>query len=374
MKRNLLDTFALLTLLFLLAGPFPAGAESLARGAFLAPTTFADVIEQVTPAVVHIVVKKTPKTTTGPTRGTDFFNDPVIADFFGEGVSVPQHPGEKRPHYANGSGFVIDAQGYILTNAHVVADADTITVLFPDKRSLSGTLIGSDPLSDVALIRVQGRNLPFAELGDSDALRVGDWALAIGSPLQTMQTVTAGIISATGRSSVGISAYEDFIQTDAVINPGNSGGPLFNIHGQVIGINTAFVTQAGGYMGVGFAIPINMARVIAQRLQEDGGMIRGWLGVTLRDVTPDMLVARNWPVDALHGAVVTRIDPDSPAAKSSLRQGDLILAFEGSAIKGAADLRNRVALSRPGSKASITHLHKGRQRTASIVLGTLQQE
>jgi serine protease Do len=339
--------------------------------------SFADVIDTIKPAIVHVVVKKTEGDAQKDRKKSpeeEFFNNPLITEFFGGQQRPTQPKKENRDHYGHGSGFVISADGYILTNAHVVNKATEITVLFPDKRSQPAKLIGADPLSDIALIRVDRGNLPVVTLGNSDTLRVGDWALAIGSPFESIQTVTAGIISATGRSSVGISEYEDFIQTDAAINPGNSGGPLVNSAGQVIGINTAFLTQTGGYMGIGFAIPVNMAKIVADQLRKNGKMVRAWLGVALKDVSPDLLVTEKVSAEVLDAALVNAVEADSPAAKSSLQKGDLIVALDGKKIKGAADLRNRVALSAPGSTMEIRFFRKGKQLTTTVRLEAARTE
>lgn len=370
-----------LPFVFILSIVLPGGAETAhatgSAGCLMeTATTFADMIETVKPAVVHIVVKKVlQKKDNDTTLEQEFFNNALMKDFFGDQQrQKPEVPKEKRDHYAHGSGFVINSEGYILTNAHVIANAEEITVFFPDKRSLKAEVKGADPLSDVALLRVEASNLPALRLGSSESLRVGEWAIAIGSPFETIQTVTAGIVSAKGRSSVGISEYEDFIQTDAAINPGNSGGPLLNIHGQVIGINTAFLTQTGGYMGIGFAIPIDMARIIAGRLQTEGKMTRAWLGVALKDVAPEMLAKEKIQTDLANAALVFSIEADSPATKSSLRKGDLITSLDGVQIAGAADLRNRIALSTPGSTLSVQFFREGRKQTTKVVLGEKKEE
>ncbi len=348
------------------------GSQAISADARFIDTShsFADMIERIKPAIVHVIVKKSVSDTKNDNKKSpeeEFFNNSLMTEFFGDQQrSMPKKKVDNRDHYGHGSGFVISPDGYILTNAHVVSRAEQITVLFPDKRSLPAELIGADPLSDVALIRVDRSNLTVVMLGNSDSLRVGDWAIAIGSPFETIQTVTAGIISATGRSSVGISEYEDFIQTDAAINPGNSGGPLVNSAGQVIGINTAFLTQTGGYMGIGFAIPVNMAKIVADQLKKNGKMVRGWLGVALKDVSPDQLVEEQVATEALDAALVNAIEADSPAAKSSLREGDLIVALNGKKIAGAADLRNRVALSAPGSTLEVQFFRKGKQQVTTV--------
>ncbi|MBB5348039.1 trypsin-like peptidase domain-containing protein [Desulfoprunum benzoelyticum] len=361
----------LLTVLCLLFALRPAPAFSGETGgntiAALAATAeaFNAVAERVRPAVVYIHVKKITEATDRDGAAGNFLDDPALQRFFGESADANDRDREARnTSYGHGSGFIINDRGAILTNAHVINHAAEITVRLGDRREFTATVIGLDKKSDVALIRIEADNLPVLPLGDSSTLKVGEWALAIGSPFEMVQTVTAGIISATGRSSVGISEYEDFIQTDAAINPGNSGGPLVDIHGRAIGINTAYLTQTGGYMGVGFAIPINMARTIAERLQQDGRMTRAWLGVGLRDLPPD-----RQPTAGDGAAVISRIDAGSPAARSGLQQGDVIVTINGITIAGAADLRNRIALSPPGSTATVGYRRDGRQRLVTVVLG-----
>lgn len=334
--------------------------------------TFHTITLKTKPAVVYIHVKKVTEENSPEKKSSDkFLNDPLLDDFFGKqrNNSHPVAPDEQTT-YAHGSGFIINPNGYILTNSHVVNNAREISVRLIDKREFNARIIGQDQKSDVALIKIDADNLPEISLGDSSSLKVGEWAIAIGSPFEMMQTVTAGIISATGRSSIGISEYEDFIQTDAAINPGNSGGPLLNIHGQVVGINTAFLTQTGGYMGIGFAIPINMAKVIAERLQKDGKMTRAWLGVALKDVSPDILRAHNLTTEMTNAAIVSKIEKDSPGSKSSLQQEDLIVSMNDINIAGAADLRNRIALSAPGSTITLQFLHNGQKLSTSVVLGS----
>ena len=360
---------ALLCLL-LVYRPQPVLSADAAGGriATLAATAeaFNAVAELAGPAVVYIHVRKvTEAAGRDAAAADDFLDDPALRRFFGESAADSGRDRDGRTtSYGHGSGFIIDNRGAILTNAHVIDHATEITVRLADRREFTAEVIGLDRQSDVALIRIAASDLPVLALGDSSALKVGEWALAIGSPFEGVQTVTAGIISATGRSSVGISEYEDFIQTDAAINPGNSGGPLVDIHGRAIGINTAYLIQTGGYMGVGFAIPINMARAIAQRLQQDGRMTRAWLGVGLQDLPPD-----RQPTTAGGAAIVSRIDAGSPAARAGLRQGDLLVAIDGIAAAGAADLRNRIALSRPGSTVTLVYIRDGRQRSTAVDLG-----
>ena len=369
--RTLLPVFLTINILFI---PFAGiGAENIdARTAALIDTaeTFHAVTQKAKPAVVYVYVKKVAVDNTTEKQASDkFFNDPLLHEFFGGQNNKKDHDSDDRQTtYGHGSGFIINKNGYILTNSHVINNAQEISIRLIDKREFTAKVIGQDKKSDVALIKIEAEDLPIVSLGDSTSLKVGEWAIAIGSPFEMMQTVTAGIISATGRSSVGISEYEDFIQTDAAINPGNSGGPLLNIHGQVIGINTAFLTQTGGYMGVGFAIPINMAKVIAERLQKDGKMTRAWLGVALKDASPDVLK------DAANAALVSKIESNAPAAKSSLQKGDLIVSMDDVSIAGAADLRNRVALNTPGATITLQFFRDGQKLSTTVALGAKEEQ
>ena len=375
--RTLLSVFLTIIILFI---PFAGiSAENIdARTAALIDTaeTFHAVTQKAKPAVVYVYVKKVTADNTAEKQASDkFFNDPLLHAFFGEqNNSKDQDSGDRQTTYAHGSGFIINKNGYILTNSHVINNAQEISIRLIDKREFTAKVIGQDKKSDVALIKIDAEDLPVISMGDSSSLKVGEWAIAIGSPFEMIQTVTAGIISATGRSSVGISEYEDFIQTDAAINPGNSGGPLLNIHGQVLGINTAFLTQSGGYMGVGFAIPINMAKVIAERLQKDGKMTRAWLGVALKDASPDVLKAHSLTPDAANAALVSKIEANAPAAKSSLQKGDLIVSMDDVTIAGAADLRNRVALNAPGATITLQFFRDGRKLSTTVALGTKEEQ
>ncbi|MDD3814935.1 MAG: trypsin-like peptidase domain-containing protein [Desulfocapsaceae bacterium] len=330
---------------------------------------FQAVARKAKDAVVYVYVKKVSADNTAEENASkEFFNDPLLKNFFGEENNNTPDTRDKHTTYAHGSGFIINRNGYILTNSHVVNNAEEVTIRLIDKREFTARIIGQDQKSDVALIKIEAEDLPVISLGDSSSLKVGEWAIAIGSPFEMMQTVTAGIISATGRSSVGISEYEDFIQTDAAINPGNSGGPLLNIHGQAIGINTAFLTQTGGYMGVGFAIPINMANIIAERLQKDGKMTRAWLGVAPKDISPDLLKAKKLNSNTHNAALVSKIRENSPAS-SALQVDDLIISMNDIGIAGAADLRNRIALSAPGTTITLQFLRKDQKLSTTIVLG-----
>lgn len=312
---------------------------------------FSRIIDKTKSAVVFIQIKKKQKKLQNDqTSGNSFPSNQELDDIFSDKKNERKDTFFKESvSYAYGSGFIYNPSGYILTNSHVIKDAIEITVTLSDKQKFSAKIVGSDPKTDVGLLKINGdRQFPFIQSGNSDQLRTGQWVLAFGSPYQYIQTVTAGIISATGRSSLGISDYENFIQTDAAINPGNSGGPLVDIHGEVIGINTAFLTQTGGYIGIGFAIPINMARNVAEQLLTKGKVTRAWLGVGLTDADVDQLKEQGLP-RATRAAKVQGVKENSPAEKAGLQKGDLITAINSTPISSAADLRNHIALSSPHS-------------------------
>jgi serine protease Do len=315
---------------------------------------FTTVAAEVGPAVVYIEVKSE--------------TEKSLSFFFGPwGFEAPPE------QESAGSGFIIDAEGYVLTNAHVVAGAKEIHVILADERSYDAELIGLDPDTDLALIRLQDAdNLPVVRLGDSDKVRVGEWALAIGSPFGLQQTVTAGIISATGRTNMGLANYEDFIQTDASINPGNSGGPLVNLDGEVIGINSAIRTRGAwtgeSYSsGIGFAIPINMARRVAADLRDKGSVVRGWLGVSIQNLTED--VARAMNLRETKGALIAEVLPDSPAEDAGFEVGDLVLEMNGVKVKDANELKNRVALLIPDERVEFLVNRNGVEKRIDVTIG-----
>ncbi len=335
--------------------------------------TFAAIIERVKPAVVYIQVKKERKDDDKkPAFPEGSGNDPILKEFFGDKSNSKEGKFSfaDTTSYGFGSGFIFNSDGYILTNSHVIRDGIEITVTMADKRKIPAKIIGEDRKTDIGLIKIDGKDLPTIPLGDSGQLKSGHWVLAIGSPYEFIQTVTAGIISATGRNSLGISDYENFIQTDAAINPGNSGGPLINMYGQVIGINTAFLTQTGGYMGIGFAIPINMARTVSEQLLKDGTVTRAWLGVALQDAEIEQLAEQGLP-STTQAARVVEVTGNSPADYAGLQKGDLILAINNTPISGSADLRNRIALSVPKSQVTLEYYRKGIKTSSKIALGTL---
>ena len=297
----------------------------------------------------------------------EFFGNDFFKRFFG-GSPQPQ----ARTVRSLGSGVIVSADGHILTNNHVVAGAQKLTVVLKDKRRLQASVVGADPLTDVAVIKIQASGLPTAVLGDSDAVKVGQWVIAVGNPFALMRTVTHGIISATGRSSVGIATYEDFIQTDAPINPGNSGGALADLDGNVVGINSAISSPSGGNVGLGFAIPINMAKSIMAQLISKGRIIRGYLGLTAQDIDPS-LVGPLKLKDA-KGALVSEVSPDSPADRAKIRPGDVVVEFDGKPVESSLDLHNLAAQTAPGTRVQIVLLRNGERLEITAELIERPQE
>lgn len=333
---------------------------------------FVNVVKTTQAAVVNIKVEKSLKSGGGfPGGGDEMFNNPFFEHFFGP--QAPHSPSRQFRQQGQGSGFIISQDGFILTNNHVVEEADNITVRLSDEREFKAKLIGTDPQTDVALIKIQDSGqLPTVKLGNSDLLEVGEWVIAIGNPFGLNQTVTVGVVSAKGRNRVGINEYESFIQTDAAINPGNSGGPLLNTHGEVVGINSALFSRTGGYMGIGFAIPINMVKAIEDQLQQKGKVTRGWLGVAIQDV--DENLAKSFDLKETKGILVSQIQPDSPALSAGLKQGDVIMRLNDVALKDVSDLRNRVALINPGTKAILHIIREGREKEIELVIGEQPSE
>lgn len=294
--------------------------------------------------------------------GDDFFNRFFGMPFRG---AQPQRP---QMQMSQGSGFLVSADGYILTNAHVVKGADKITAVLNDGREIDATLIGADSHTDIAVIKIEGKEFPFLDLGNSDDMDIGEWVVAIGSPFQLEASVTVGVVSAKGRQNLKITDFEDFIQTDAAINPGNSGGPLLNLNADVIGINTAIVSRSGGYMGIGFAIPSNLAKNIMQQIIDKGSVTRGFLGVSLQPVDKDIADAFGLPKP--EGALISDIVKDSPADKAGLKQGDIILEYNQMPVKSLQTFRNDISLMNPGSKVNLKVNRKGEMLTIPVSLGT----
>lgn len=327
--------------------------------------SLADMVEQVTPAVVNISTRSKVSISQNP-----LFNDPFFRRFF----DIPNQPQQSRPQ-SLGSGVVIDAdKGYIITNHHVVGRADEITITLRDGRELQAKLLGSDPEADVALLQVPAKDLTSIKLADSNALRVGDFVVAIGNPFGLGQTVTSGIVSALGRSGLGIEGYEDFIQTDASINPGNSGGALVNLNGELVGMNTAIIAPggSGGNVGIGFAIPINMVQQIISQLVEHGEVQRGVLGVLTQDLTVDLAQAFN--LKKRKGAVISKVLPDSAAALAGLKVGDVVVEVNGRKIKNSMDMRNAIGLVRIGQNLKIRLLRNGEAMTLEAKIQQPKQQ
>ncbi len=311
--------------------PFTGGAKD-----------FSGIVKAVSPSVVNISSQRLVRS--GDTH-----------EGMGPFSSGPRMLSEQ----SLGSGVIVSPDGYIITNYHVIEDSENITVTLLDNRDFDGRIIGTDPKSDIALLKIDASGLPAIIWGDSDAIEPGQFVLAIGNPFSLSHTITMGIISAVGRANVGIADYEDFIQTDAAINPGNSGGPLVNVDGQVIGINTAIFSKSGGYQGIGFAVPSNMAREIMEQLKTNGKVIRGWLGVTMQDLTPGL--ADKFGLAVAEGALISDLAPGSPASKAGIRRGDTIVRFGGKTVESPASLKNMVAETGPGRVVRVEVL-RGRQK------------
>ena len=350
------------------SSPPPSDSQSLLRAL---EDAFVSVADRATPSVVNVSVKvkREAQPEAGPSPETEerfkeFFGPELFERFFRR--RAPREEGRSA-----GSGVIVDARGFIVTNNHVVENASEIEVRLSDGRKFKATLVGRDGRTDLAVLRIENPPgpLPVAELGDSDRLRVGQWAIAIGNPFGLDRTVTAGIISATGRTHVGVATYEAFIQTDASINPGNSGGPLLNLDGRVVGINTAIVSSG---QGIGFAIPINMARDITTQLIARGRVVRGWLGVVIQDLTPEL--AAGFGVKEDTGVLVAEVMKDGPAAEAGLRTGDIIVEFGGTAIKDVPDLQKRVAAIEPGKPTPLAVVRDRKNVSLSVKVGEQPSE
>src|SRR5256886_10520111 len=327
---------------------------------------FSAVADRGTPAVVHVSTVQKKGATGGPEEGPERFKE-----FFGD--EFYDRYFRRRPREdarATGSGVLVDPKGYILTNNHVIENAQDIIVRLSDQRKFTAKLVGRDPKTDIAVLKVDApRPLPAAELGDSDHLRVGQWAIAIGNPFGLDRTVTVGIISATARTRVGVATYENFIQTDASINPGNSGGPLLNLDGKVIGINTAIVAAG---QGIGFSIPINQAKDVMQQLITRGKVVRGWLGIVIQDLSDDL--ATSFGVTARAGVLVTDVMKAGPAETAGLRSGDVITELADGKITEVPDLQKRVAAHAPGESVTLTVVRDRRPMAVRITLGEMPSE
>lgn len=323
--------------------------------------SYKDVVDRVAPAVVNIYSTKTIRTRQQP---MGFFNDPLFRRFFGmpPGSTVPP----ERQEQSLGSGVIVTTDGYIVTNSHVVEGADEVRVALPqDQREFDAEIVGTDPQTDIAVLRIDAENLTAATLGDSDKLAVGDVVLAVGNPFNVGQTVTIGIAGALSRG-LGIETYEDFIQTDASINPGNSGGPLIDGLGRVIGINTAILSRSGGNQGVGFAVPINLARDVFEQIVKHGKVTRGYLGVVVQPVTAEL--SQEFGMKEPRGALIADVSPDTPAAEAGLQPGDVVVAFNGTEVRDARHLQLLVAQQRPGAQVELRILREGKEQTVTPTL------
>ncbi|WP_168014187.1 DegQ family serine endoprotease [Halomonas salinarum] len=360
MERTLRHSFVFALLFMLTLACASAQAREL--------PDFTELVEQAAPGVVNI------STTRTVTSGGFSYHGPggedipeIFRRFFGDQLPMPGG-GQKREHERKslGSGFVISEDGYIMTNAHVVKDADEILVRLNDRRELKAELVGADAKTDVALLKVDADSLPTLDIGNSDRLEVGEWVAAIGSPFGFDHSVTAGIVSAINRT-IPTDAYVPFIQTDVAINPGNSGGPLFNLDGEVVGINSQIFTRNGGYMGLSFAIPITVAMNVADQLKSDGRVNRGWLGVVIQPVSQDL--AESFGLEGPAGALIADLDPEGPAARDGLEAGDVILGVNGQDVDRSSTLPRLIGRVSPGEEVELDVMRDGRQREITVTVG-----
>lgn len=329
---------------------------------------FTTVAKKSIPAVVYIKAEGVSDTEElmGDSQQNPQQQDPFGEEFFNRFFGSPFRKPPKQPSISQGSGFFVSSDGHILTNAHVVKGAGKISIILNDGREMPAEIIGFDVSTDVAVIKVEGKNFPFLPLGDSELMEIGEWVIAIGSPFQLQASVTVGVISAKGRQNLRITDFEDFIQTDAAINPGNSGGPLINLQGQAIGINTAIVSKGGGYMGIGFAIPSNMAKHIMNQIIDSGTVTRGYLGVALQPLDQDMADA--FGLERPEGALVAEVMKGSPAEKAGLKQGDIIVQYDNTPVKSIGSFRNEISMIKPGTKVVLKVNRNGKILTLPCTL------
>ena len=355
------------------ADPIDKGPAAVTTPSGRALPSFAGLAAQASPTVVYIKAVAVEKTAqAGPQFGlppNPFGEGEPFPGFRGQFPAPP--PGGFR-RQGSGSGFIVRGDGIILTNNHMVEGAKDITVTLADKREFNAKVLGRDPKTDLAVLKIDAKgDLPVAKLGDSTALQVGDWVMAIGNPFGLSNTVTAGIVSAKGRV-IGAGPYDDFIQTDASINPGNSGGPLFNEQGEVVGINSAIFSQTGGNVGIGFAIPINLAKQLLPELETKGSVTRGWLGVAIQQVTPEL--ARSLGTDGAHGALVADVTKDGPAEKAGVKRGDVIVAYDGKKIENSSSLPTLVAATPVGRTVPVEVLRDGKSEAVNVTISKLNEK
>jgi serine protease Do len=348
----------------------PAAATAVAR----AVPDFSALVEKEGAAVVNITVERATPAADSP-QGREFRGPQIPFPFFGPspfgqspfGQQMPQ----PMPQTAQGSGFIIKADGYILTNAHVVGNGGEVTVRLTDKREFKAKVIGSDARSDVALIKIDAKDLPVVEIGDPNKAKVGEWVAAIGSPFGFENSISAGIVSAKGRA-LPDEGYVSFIQTDVAVNPGNSGGPLFNLNGEVIGINSMIYSRTGGYMGVSFAIPIDVAMDVANQLQSHGKVTRGRMGVQIQELSQEL--AKSFGMKDAKGALVASVEPGSPADKAGFKSGDVIVEFDGKPVTDSRELPRMVGMTKPGTDAKVKIYRQGEEKTLTVAVGEMQAE
>src|SRR5437899_10277839 len=319
--------------------------------------SYGDAVQRARPSVVNVSTSKEVRTPRHP-----LLNDPVFRRFFGD-----QLPDEAQRASSLGSGVIVSASGYVLTNNHVVEAADEIEVALTDGKRLLAKVVGNDPETDLAVLRLDAENLPAISFGSSDALRVGDVVLAIGNPFGVGQTVTSGIVSALGRTGLGINTFENFIQTDAAINPGNSGGALVDAAGNLIGINTAIFSRSGGSMGIGFAIPVSTAKMVLEQIVKSGSVTRGWIGVEVQEITPP--VAESFKLGGTRGALIAGVLRGGPADKAGVKPGDVLLEVQGKPVADPAAMLNLIAALAPGSAATMKVKRQGQDMDASVTVG-----
>jgi serine protease DegQ len=323
--------------------------------------SYSNAVKKAMPAVVNIFTSKKPRSS----PHQDFLEDPAFRHFFGDQLDEPEP--QAQPENSLGSGVIVSSQGLILTNNHVIATADSIEVALSDGRKMTATVVGTDPDTDLALIKVDANDLPAITFASSDALNVGDVVLAIGNPFGVGQTVTQGIVSALGRSHLGINIYENFIQTDASINPGNSGGALINTEGNLVGINSAIYSRSGGSMGIGFAIPTTLARQVMEQIAAQGNVTRGWIGIEAQDITPEL--AESFRLNKAQGALIAGVLKHSPADRAGLRSGDILVAIEGKPVTDSGSMLNLIAALQPNQKATLQIVRDGNIANVAIIIG-----
>lgn len=354
MRKGIVTAFMLVLFFFFLSGVSPAQTPTDLGN------SFEQIVEKVLPSVINI--SSTKKVAV---EGSQMFSDPFFRDFFGDGVP------KERIQQALGSGVIISSDGYIVTSNHIVGEADMVEVRLSDGRSFTAKIIGTDPLTDVAVIKIDAQNLPAIRIGDSSKLKTGRMVLAVGNSFGLEGTVTHGIISALGRAGLGIVDYENFIQTDAPINPGNSGGALVNMNGELIGINTAIASGSGGSVGIGFAIPVNLVMSVVRSIQQTGRVVRGWLGVAVEEITQE--TAKSMGLKRTMGARVIEAVKGSPASNAGIKEGDVIISVGGKEVKDASSLKFMISQVAPGTTVPVGIIRKGRAMTLNATVGDLSK-